>query len=406
MNKLPKISIALALAIILSGCNKPEPDKISGEFFRFTVDVIYKGQPLRIKYPVACKFNISRNIDGDRSVDGASLAPSVFGRETPDGGALVIKTPNFCDYSKAIDENKVPSSYNPLIVHYQDAKSPTFGLGYYGAEAFDSPISVMKYTGSKTERISGEEFVDWRQKNPHANWVTYERMNAHQNIFEDRPWEPGTKHLATVCRGAFFYTPPVEFQQRLTQAWIDTGRPTYWADNKIASEIQRLEPEDKYTPVERRKPTSLFSGHPMQMYGYAGDRVREKAFPSDTDFDLNRTDQKARPTAQFITNSKNVYMQRDKVRFALRRSNIQFREELAGFLYCNSHDGNHIKHEDLERSFRGYPGLYLLNNKELVGDERSVPHYNHLLPSIKVMYEDKYVIQNIEKTYYSMGDKL
>lgn len=407
MQKIFRISIAIIFSTILTGCAKPEPDRISGEFFRFTVNLTYKGEPLQIEYPAACKFNISRNIDGSHSVDGASLAPSVFGVETSDGGALVVKTPNFCDYSRAIDANEVPSNYNPLIVHYEDAKSPTFGLGYYAPEAFDSPLSVMKFESSNTVRITGEEFSDWRLENPNANWVTYERMNANRNIFKDEPWELGSKHMATVCRGAILFTAPEEFQPRLTQAWIDAGKPIYWVDNIINSEAWALETVDRFTPKERRRKTALFGKYPMHMYGYEGNKVRENIYPSDTDFDLNRTDAQGRPKARFLKNISNFYMRRDGIGTALRRSNINMLANLKGFVFCNSHDGNHIIYEDIKRSFGGIPGLYSLNGSELLGKEKNVNHYNYpLSPSIYTYYLDRFLIKNKEIKFYGMGDKL
>lgn len=398
LNKLANILIPLALATILSGCNKPEPDKISGEFFRFTVDVLYKGQPLRIEYPVACKFNISRNIDGDRSVDGASLAPSVFGVETPDGGALVIKTPNFCDYSKAIDANEVPSSYNPLIVHYQDAKSPTFGLGYYGAEAFDSPISVMKFTGSKTERISGEEFADWRQKNPHANWVTYERMNANPNIFNRTDWKPGDRHLATVCRGGVLYPLPQEAKDIIQDAWEDLGKPKYWSDKNKQMNVWTM----GYVPL--KEPS--FGQRMNKRFGYNGDQEKGIIYPSETDFDMNRTDSNGKLHLKATPRSTNFYAIREKMDKLGVRANIVTRPEFRGFFFCNSHDDEHVTASSLKNAFEDYRGgIYQLDGLELQGKEGLVPHPWWPI-SWLAFIDDEYLVSNNEIRFYGLGGKL
>lgn len=398
MPNIFNISTAIIFATFLTGCNKPEPDRISGEFFRFTVNVIYKGKPLQIEYPAACKFNISKNIDGSRSVDGASLAPSVFGVETPDGGALVVKTPNFCDYSRAIDANEVPSSYNPLIVHYEDAKSPTFGLGYYGPEAFDSPLSVMKFESSKTVRITGEEFSDWRRTNPNANWVTYERMNANANIFKRTEWKAGDRHLATVCRGGQMYRLPKKAKEIIQATWDDLGNPKYWSDKNKESDILRM----GYVPLKEPSFREIMN----KRYGYNGNQEKGIIYPSETDYDMNQTNSDGKIHPPKTTKSTNFYVLREKLKKIAVRENIVTRPELRGFLYCNSHDDEHVSPVALTTAFGEYrAGIYQLNGVELEGKEGLVPH-PWWPKSWMAFVDEHHLLANYKIRFYGLGGKL
>lgn len=397
MRRVRRSLIAITALGVMSGCN-PEPDNISGEFFRFTVNVIYKGEPLRIEYPAACNYNISRNIDGSRSVDGATYAPAVFGVKAPDGGALVIKTPIFCDFSKEIDAGTVTSDYNPLIVHYENAEKPWFGMGYYAPEAFKSSHSIMKFVSSNIQRISGDEYVAWRESNPHANWVTYERMNANSNIFERTVWKPGDRHLATVCRGATLYPLSQEARGLIKDAWEDLGKPKYWSDKNKQLDVWRI----GYMPNKQQS----FGQKIRKKYGYDGNHDKGIVYPSETDYDMNRTDATGKIITKAITHSKNYYAIRDKIERVGVRANIVADDNLRGFLFCNSHDNEHVSIPSLEIAYKDLRGgVYQINGIELHGKEGLIPHPYWPL-SWRVFIEDNYIVSNAEIRFFAMGGKL
>lgn len=381
MTKFIKTTIALAFAALLVGCNKPEKEErvSTGSFFMFTVDVEYKGKPFRIQYPVGCSYHLSKDLSGDNIVEGASLSPSVFGKETPDGGALVVKTPVFCDYEKDIDAGKVPSTYNPLIVHYEDAEKPWFGLGYYSAKAFTQPISKMKFISSKTVRITAQEFSDWRKENSTANWVTYERLHHDENPFNDKPWKPGKKYMASVCRGAYFIQLPESVSLQLEEGWKQDGKPKYWAPGEKQRGILINAAKKPLYQRDWNKPLTLFGGHPHWAYGGNGNQFKPESYPAQTDFDINNVDQEGNLNTPRIFSNVNKYVTRSNIATLAVRSRILKKPELEGFFYCNSHDSEYMMVEDQKRIFGNIGGLYFLNNEELNGQD--VPHPYHLKSS-------------------------
>lgn len=398
MRSFLKTSMAMAAIAVLIGCNKTEPDSISGEFFTFTVDVIYKGEPVRIEYPAACKLIISKNIDGDRSVDGASLVPSVFGVKTIDGGALVVKTPNFCDSLREIDDGTVSTGYNPLIVHYQDANSPTFGLGYYGLEAFEHASSPLKFTKTEIKRIGADDFINWRSKNPNANWVTYERMNADRNPFKRKEWKKGERYLSTVCRGAAFHPIPEELKQVVTPKWNELGNPLYWSDPNTDRSLL-------HSKITIGKKTIFLKDDPRWLRQERVTNIKPVVYPSDTAFSMNLTNEFGRLEYKGSMEPPLSKKDNTSVEQMLPRGNIRYEDTMKGFLYCNSHDGNHIKTEDMDEAFEGYQGYYYLNNRPLYTTYQTAKSTRYPL-TVDQFMETSYYIRNKNIFFLTMGDAL
>lgn len=344
------------------------PPVFKGNFFQLTIDLDYKGKPFTISYPVGCNFSVTRNIDGDRSVDGGSTVPFLFGKKTPDGGALVVYTPKMCEFSKQIDEGKIPSSYNPFVIHFADADKPWFGMGYWGIEAYDSPLSVMKFKGSHIERITGQDWIAWRDANPDANWVTWKKMNLSPNWFEDHRWLPGDKFMPTVCNGALVTRLPEVVREEVKKFW-PLEHPLFWIDSEASMTVARMSGSRREHYQDPSK-TILFEGHPSWAYDGMPLSPKMTMYLAETDFSMNdrlpngTTDsKKLRPTPG------NPYWNKTPVKTVnvITRMNIVLDSEHKGFMYCNDTDVGRTNWNDHKKAFDGIGGIYQLNGQNIVG---------------------------------------
>ena len=171
-----------------------------GYYYRFKASYAYKGEPLDFDIVVGCNVSIATYKDNSRSVE-VGIAPMVYGLKMKDGHGVVIKPPEACR-GETTENGKVPAALLPLVVTYEDADHPWFGLAYASEDAYESPISELKFFGATIGRASFEEWQDWRKTEASKNFITYELLGINEtNRFDHPRWKPGYRVMSSICAG-------------------------------------------------------------------------------------------------------------------------------------------------------------------------------------------------------------
>jgi hypothetical protein len=170
-------AILALLCLGLSGCGE-EPD-YGTRFFRMIVKFEYKGEPQTYDYVVGCHVpNVMDPKTGETRFAG--FIPDIYGQKMKDGKAVVVKTPDFClgqtNTTGEIQPGnqigpKVPESFLPFIVVYNDAERMDEGLGYFSSDAYESPYSELKFISTRVTAATRADFDKDGIEGP-ANVVT------------------------------------------------------------------------------------------------------------------------------------------------------------------------------------------------------------------------------------------
>jgi hypothetical protein len=132
-----------------------------GTYYRLKVNLAYKGAPLTFDIVVGCNVRVTTYRDNDRTVE-VGVAPMAYGLKMQDGRGIVVRPPEACG-GETTANGKVPSTLLPLIVTYEKADEPWFGLAYASDDAYDSPLSELKFFGATIEAATREEWQEWRR---------------------------------------------------------------------------------------------------------------------------------------------------------------------------------------------------------------------------------------------------
>jgi hypothetical protein len=141
-------------------------------YYRLKVNLAYKGAPLAFDIVVGCNVRVTIYKDNDRTVE-TDLAPMVFGLKMKDGHGVVVRPPEACR-GETTDNGRVPAALIPLVVTYENADQPWFGLAYASEDAYASPISELKFFGATINKATREEWQEWRRTEASKNFITYE----------------------------------------------------------------------------------------------------------------------------------------------------------------------------------------------------------------------------------------
>jgi hypothetical protein len=136
----------------------------TGTFYRLKVKLTYKGEPQDFDIVVACDWRQINYMDGGRTVE-VGLTPTVFGRRMNDGKALVVRPPRACR-GETTENGDIAPDLLPVVVVYDDAKTLAFGTAYLSDDAYDSPMSVLKFGGATIERADRATFEQFRREQP------------------------------------------------------------------------------------------------------------------------------------------------------------------------------------------------------------------------------------------------
>ncbi|MGE3831004.1 MAG: hypothetical protein AB7F76_08440, partial [Parvibaculaceae bacterium] len=178
----------------------------------------------------------------------AGLVPTVYGRAMSDGKAVVIRPPDACG-GETTANSKVPADFMPVIVVYDDAKTLGFGTAYISDEAYESPLSLMKFGSATIESATRAEFDEFRKNGP-PNVVTRESYHSFQDdkVLQGMGLKRVWPAFARECWALRRFRIPEEAREKVAAFW-PPERSIYWSApmSEGRAEIRRV-----------------FSGYPLQ----------------------------------------------------------------------------------------------------------------------------------------------
>ncbi len=132
----------------------------TGTFFRLKFDVAYKGEPQHFDIVVGCHVLDIRYKDGSNTHE-VGMVPTLYGQRMRDGKGLVVRPPDACD-GETTANGYVPADFVPLLVIFENADTLEFGTAYLSEDAYDSPLSVLKFGVATIEAATRAEFDEFR----------------------------------------------------------------------------------------------------------------------------------------------------------------------------------------------------------------------------------------------------
>jgi hypothetical protein len=260
---------ALVLVVCATGCaGKPlagipsfvkSVEEDHGTYYRLKVKLTYKGEPQDFNIVVGC--NVREIIYKDNSTTyEAGLIPTVFGRRMSDGKGLVVRPPNACD-GQTTANGEVPPDLLPVVVVYDDADTLTFGIAYLSEDAYEGPLSVLKFGGATIESATRSEFDEFRRTQ--SNLV--KRESYHSDIESDAGlkrlgFTRLTRPFGSLCQGYMRFRIPTGLRELVRRSWPE-ARPKYWradtyeAESAITKEIWSSEQIQTDRPGDPPRPS-------------------------------------------------------------------------------------------------------------------------------------------------------
>lgn len=336
-------------------------------YYRLKVNLAYKGEPLDFDIVVGCNVRITTYKDNDRTVE-VGVAPMAFGLKMKDGHGVVIRPPQACN-GETTDNGKVPQNLLPLVVTYENAEAPWSGIAYASEDAYESPISELKFFGASISKATFEEWQDWRRTEAPKNFITYELLGINpKNMWDSPHWKPGYRVMASGCLGASWIKLPDSVRDLARQFW-PAGKPAYWfpgwemrrrlwsiavdpkapllfEGNRFSDYLQDLGTANGVQGLPRRQPGAVIF---FKRY-VAGD-----VYPARIDRSVNllRADGELPPEI--------------KAKPEPPRIDAEMRPDLRGFAYC---DDTVFKIEEMPGGFYGTPVYLSEINGKAINEER------------------------------------
>lgn len=197
-------------------------------YYRVQASYLYLGERVDFDIQVGCNVYVSVGLDRDRSIM-TGLAPMAYGLPMKDGGGLVIVPPKACG-GETSENGKIPPNYIPYPITFEDHTKPFEGLGYQSTEAFESPISKLKFIEAKVTASSKEAFDAWRASEAPKNIVkphmlTFKLGDAFRRN-GPYDWRPGG-YFPDTCFRANRVELPEAARSKVTALW-PASKPKYW----------------------------------------------------------------------------------------------------------------------------------------------------------------------------------
>jgi hypothetical protein len=228
-------------------------------YYRLKVNLAYKGQPLIFDIVVGCNVKVTRYKDNDRTVE-VGVAPFAYGLKMPDGRGVVVRPPEACG-GETTENGRVPATLLPLIVTYENADQPWFGMGYASDDAYESPLSELKFLGATISSATRPEWEAWRRTEAPKNFVTYQLLGiSDRPIGEKVRWQRGARFIGSQCR-SFARVKLAEAAREIVRAQWPADKPTYWYPNEEANRALWPRPNG-----EAGRPEWLFENYRMAQY--------------------------------------------------------------------------------------------------------------------------------------------
>jgi hypothetical protein len=313
------------------------PGQDRGYYYRFKASYTYKGEPLDFDIVVGCNVSVTTYKDNDRTVE-IGIAPMVFGLKMKDGHGVVVQPPEACQ-GETSDNGRVPKTLQPLVVTYESADAPWIGLAYVSEDAYESPISELKFFGATISRATREDWQEWRRTEAPKNFVTYELLGVNEkNIYDHLRWKPGYRAMGSVCRGFSWVRLPEPVREAIRPYW-PSSKPNYWYRNRDVEEAFRNAGNFNGYQYQNPKPGVLFEGH--RLYSYFGlptskpevkflskDSAVGALYPAKTDLSFNRLDDSGELPAEIKAKLKKGFAE------------VSVDPQLKGFAYCDTAQPN------------------------------------------------------------------
>jgi len=305
-------------------------------YYRLKVNLAYKGEPLDLDIVVGCNVSVTTYKDNDRTVE-IGVAPMVYGLKMKDGRGVVVSPPEACQ-GETTENGKVPAALLPLVVTYENADQPWFGLAYASEDAYASPISELKFFGATISKATREEWQEWRKTEAPKNFITYELLGINEKNRFDKPhWKPGFRAMSSECTGFSWVKLPEPVRDAIRPYW-PASKPRYWYPSEDARRVF-------YNVGDFHLGKVLFEGNPLREYfaewGFIAGQPRHMpgavifykghvagdVYPAMSDLSLDRLDDAGELPSAIKAKSKKSYAE------------ATVDPKLKGFAYCDVVDG-------------------------------------------------------------------
>lgn len=197
----------------------------TGTYYRLKVKLTYKSEPEDFDIVVACNVLQTNYMDGGRTYE-VGLTPSVFGRRMSDGKGLVVRPPDGCR-GQTTENGGMPPDLLPLVVVYDNSETLAFGTAYLSDDAYESPLSVLKFGGAIVERADRAAFNQFRREQ--SNLVKRSSYHTPSGLAGLKQYDlPAARiPMGLGCYGYARFRLFGAGQERAREFW-PAGRPRYW----------------------------------------------------------------------------------------------------------------------------------------------------------------------------------
>jgi hypothetical protein len=318
-----------AQAQVPSLTKKVEVDR--GYFYRLIVNLAYKGEPLTFNIVVGCNVRTTIYRDNDRTVE-MGVVPMAYGLKMRDGRGIVVRPPEACQ-GETTENGRVPATLLPLIVTYENADAPWFGLAYASDDAYESSRSELKFFKATISRAARAEWEEWRRTEAPKNFVTYELLGVTpENRFKHTRWVQGRHFMGYDCQ-AFARVPLPERARAVVREHWPASRPAYWYPDS-ATEGALLDKNRAggavlpyaRTPYERWSGGEPGFGMARRAPGaliFFSARVAGDVYPARSDLTLSKLDQDGNFPPNILAKPRLVW------------ADAEIKSDLLGFGYCD-----------------------------------------------------------------------
>jgi hypothetical protein len=194
-------------------------------YYRLKVELLYKGEQQNFDIVVGCNVLQINYRDSSRTVE-VGLVPSVFGRRMNDGKGLVVRPPRACR-GETTANGQVPSDLLPVVVVYDDAETLAFGTAYLSEDAYQSPMSLLRFGGATIEPATKAEFEEFRSAQPNLVQPASYHTPSGLPPLKERGLSPATVPMGTGCYAYARFRLIGDQLRHAREIW-PADRPRYW----------------------------------------------------------------------------------------------------------------------------------------------------------------------------------
>jgi hypothetical protein len=243
------IYLALAFAAFaVTACEGFVPSayaKDDGYFYRMTAkfEVKETGERIEFDFVAACGVTAPRWKEPQR-LEGHRITPHAMVKATADGHAVVVETLEEC--SGFTSENgDVPPDVLPMAIWFDNVDDLSNGLGYVSEDAYDNPLSKLRFHGARIDPGTRADWEAWRKK---AADEYVDRAAWWGPWGYDFPGNRGEEigKYASACSGYYRIKLPDIIREKVRPIW-PAERPRFWAppdkgDPKISGMLSDATP--------------------------------------------------------------------------------------------------------------------------------------------------------------------